>query len=324
MDRLAPIFIISNRRSGSTLLRLMLTSHSNIVIPPEGDFLVLLGWEFDRRSFDDRTLVKFTDRLFEMENIADWEFEREPLLERLLSRKPRTYPAVIDQVYQEYDRIKNGGRSTRWGDKTTWYANYLRQIKGYFPDMLVIHLVRDPRAVAASYQNTPHLPSDPVDAGLDWTWHESRIKQSQRYFASDRWLQVRYEDLAARPVQALTGVCEFIGEPFQEGMLAFWEKNREEQLEPERHMGWKQMTLEKVSTSQIDSWKSQLTQTEKQKINRLTHRTRLRYGYHEAESRPSWLSELYWTMRRSAVILSRLVLLNAREMKARAAAVFGK
>ena len=34
-----PVFVIGNPRSGTTLLRLMLTGHPGIAIPPEGGFL---------------------------------------------------------------------------------------------------------------------------------------------------------------------------------------------------------------------------------------------------------------------------------------------
>jgi hypothetical protein len=39
MDR---FFIIGNPRSGTTLLRLMLNKHSEIIVPPEAGFLVWL------------------------------------------------------------------------------------------------------------------------------------------------------------------------------------------------------------------------------------------------------------------------------------------
>ena len=35
-----PIFVVGNPRSGTTLLRLVLTSHSKINIPPESNFII--------------------------------------------------------------------------------------------------------------------------------------------------------------------------------------------------------------------------------------------------------------------------------------------
>ena len=34
-----PFFIVGSERSGTTLLRLMLTAHPGLAVPPEGDFL---------------------------------------------------------------------------------------------------------------------------------------------------------------------------------------------------------------------------------------------------------------------------------------------
>jgi Sulfotransferase family len=51
--RKPPVFIIGNPRSGTTLLRLMLTCHPHLVIPPEGGFAVWLHDEYHAWSRED-------------------------------------------------------------------------------------------------------------------------------------------------------------------------------------------------------------------------------------------------------------------------------
>ena len=70
-----PIFIIGNPRSGTTLLRLMLTSHPEVCIPPEAGFALWL-----LRDFSDWTpadgLDGFLTALMETRKFRHWGLTR--------------------------------------------------------------------------------------------------------------------------------------------------------------------------------------------------------------------------------------------------------
>ena len=68
----------------------------------------------------------------------------------------------------------------------------LMQRSGAF-DMRVIHLVRDGRAV--SWSSMKHLSLPPEDAARSWLADNQGSEHARRYFPSDRWMTLRYEDL---------------------------------------------------------------------------------------------------------------------------------
>ena len=259
----APIFIIGNRRSGTTMLRLMVTSHPNLAIPPEGGFLIRLGWKYDRiQQFTEVQVDRFIEDLFQSPNIQDWEIQKSALRERFLAKIPCSYPELIAEIYLSYIDQKFQGEKNRWGDKTTWYLNYLPQIHTYYPEAQYIHIIRDGRAVAASFKRVSHLPDGIESITAEWLWSLNLIKSFGEQIGDGKYTEIRYEDLVRNPENELNNLCEFLREPYNDVMLNYWIKNRENELEPRRHLKWKSLTLEKVSTDRISKWKTELYKDE--------------------------------------------------------------
>lgn len=279
-----PIFILGNRRSGTTMLRLMLTCHPNIAIPPEGGFVVWLGWKYGHlRTLSQRDICSFVEDLFKLDTTQDWELDRDSLLQRLTQLPLTTFPVLVDGIYQEYIRRKFPHK-TRWGDKTTWYLNYLSFLDQYFPQAQFIHIIRDGRAVAASFKRVPHLPNDVGQVAMEWAWGVKVIAQFGQQVGHERYLEVHYEALVARPEDELRRICEFLHEPYSTEMMNFAHKNREQKLEPERHLGWKALTLEDVTTRQVSKWKNELTNPELARFWAVAGETMAHLGYESCEA----------------------------------------
>jgi len=283
----------------------MMTSHPNIVIPPEGDFLVRLGWKYDAKGISSGNLDAFIDDLFGMENIQDWEIQKESLEARLRKSSPLRYAEAAEEIYKEYNSVKFAGSKNRWGDKTTWYSNYIPQILDYYPDMMIVHLVRDARAVAASYKRVDHLSDDPIKSALDWLWINHVIERAKNRMESRAYYRIRYEDLVRDPEKELISLCEFLDEPFDDVMLDYWLLNRNNNLEPKRHLGWKGKTLEQVTTTQIDEWKSILSREEINAINELAGKALARYHYELPDMKMDPSREVYWNFRLSGYLFFR-------------------
>jgi len=274
-----PIFILGNRRSGTTMLRLMLTSHPNIAVPPEGGFLVRLGWKYGNKEFcSSESILKLIDDLFKVDNTEDWQLDRDALTVHLEKLIPCNFSTIISAIYQEYIRQKFPGK-VRWGDKTTWYLDYLPMINLYYPDAQFIHLIRDGRDVAASFKAVPHLPSNVEQSAMEWAWCTRTIAQFGRTLAPNRFTEVRYEALVQKPEEELNRICQFVHEPYSIEMLDFAKKNRENTLEPIRHLGWKGLTLEDVTTSQIGKWQEELSTDESQSFLAIAGRMMRNLGY---------------------------------------------
>ncbi|WP_440087695.1 sulfotransferase family protein [Streptosporangium sp. LJ11] len=194
VDRLlvAPIFILSPVRSGSTLLRALLNAHSMLHAPHELHVR--------------RLRVEFGTSLAEkaMEALGHERADLEHLLwDRVLHR----------------ELVKSG--KTFVVDKTPANAFAHRRIAACWPDARFVFLLRHPASVASSWYEAGAGKRTPEEAALDALRY---MKAVQRARGALSGCTVRYEDLTADPAAEARRLCDFLGIPWEPEMLAYGEQ----------------------------------------------------------------------------------------------------
>lgn len=250
----APFFIVGSGRSGSTLLRLMLCSHTRLAIPPETWYLIPLLERFDtQRSLTAAEVESAAEIITQHYRWPDQKLDAQDF-RRGLSRL--TAPQLRDVVEVIYRRHMEAEGKARWGDKTPIYIEIVPQLARMFPESRFIHLVRDGRDVAKSHQaagwNGPWLH----DNTREWT----RALECYRRLAGsqlrERILQVRYEELVLDPEAVLRRICRFIGEEFEPGMLS-WEGEVDQQV-PERERRIHAKLKRRSGPDDVARWKREM------------------------------------------------------------------
>lgn len=214
----APLFVLGVRRSGTTLLRLILDRSLGIAIPDESHFVPQLAHR--HRTPVDRD--GFLDDVRRLRTLARWRITAEEVAPLL--REGMTTGEAIGAVFAAY-AVKHG--KPRWGDKTPAYMRYLRLLERVFPDAVYVHLIRDGRDCALSFLQMPdEAPTrtwaHPQDAGgfaCQWVTEIRDARELGARVGPPRYLEVRYEDLVTEPVRVVESVCEFAGIAFEASML---------------------------------------------------------------------------------------------------------
>jgi hypothetical protein len=189
-DRLleAPVFVMCSVRSGSTLLRVLLDSHSRIHSPQElhlRDLRVRVKTDYARRALGEIGL--------------DDEQLRFLLWDRLLQR---------ELAAAHKDILVN---------KTPNDVFIADKIVRCWPDARFIYLFRHPGAIARSRQAT--RPQDTPERNLHWVLRYGNAIEQAR--ASYPGLTVRYEELTADPRGTTQQLCEFLGVRWEPAMLDY-------------------------------------------------------------------------------------------------------
>ena len=200
------------------MLRVMMSSHSGIYIPPESDFIprLFLGRHdvpMTRAQAErDIRIVLGYKRFFREWRAAPIEPER--FVEALPELTPS---AFLDALYSAYAE-QHG--ADRWGDKSPIYTNYIGLLSHLFPEAQIVHLIRDGRDAALSaldaYRDRFYV--DIYFAARTWRARVEAARRAGRALGPSRYIEVRYEALTADPETELRSLCAFLGEPFDPAM----------------------------------------------------------------------------------------------------------
>jgi hypothetical protein len=185
-------------RSGTTLLRLMLDAHPQISCPGETDFIFdhLPPGATSATQYDPAVLV--ADRIYRshMKKFPNVDLP-EPTPDRFL-----------DQIHSE-------------GDVAILITHRrLDRMLQVYPDIPILHLVRDPRDVARSSIGMGWAEN--VYYGVDhWIRTEGEWQQHAGHLSPEQVLRVHYETLIREPEQTLNRICGFAGIPYDPQMLNY-------------------------------------------------------------------------------------------------------
>jgi hypothetical protein len=206
----SPVFIVGCARSGTALLRNLLRSHSRLAFPSESAFLPTLYRGFgDPRS--DREARRLADRILRLRTVRTWGL----LLTPDSLAHCRSYAELTSKLYREVARREG---KARWGDKTPVYVLHIPTLLEIFPAAKVIHIYRDGRDVALSWIAAGFGPLNVLTAAEQWRHRVLTGRREGSRFPGS-YHEVRYEAILAEPEKTMRGVCEFIGEAFEEGVL---------------------------------------------------------------------------------------------------------
>jgi hypothetical protein len=214
-----PLLILGVRRSGTTLLRVMLDRHSQLAVPDESYFVPQLADRHLRHVDADG----FLDDLRRLNTLSEWEVPLDKVRERLYDGMPTG--AAIGTVYAVYAEERG---KPRWGDKTPMYMQNLRLLERLFPDARFVHLIRDGRDAALSFLAMPRgivtetwmHPRTPAEFACQWRTEVAAARRLGRRTGT-RYLEVRYEELVADVEQALRRICDFAGLEYEPGMVDY-------------------------------------------------------------------------------------------------------
>ena len=184
----APVFVIGSIRSGSTLLRAILGSHSQLHAPHELH-LSRVGVRLRSRNARNAMAAIGLD---------------EARLEQLL------WDRVLDR------QLRLSGKTTVV-NKTPSDAFIWRRIAATWPDARYVFLLRHPLSITRSRQAAN--PTDPMDRQIARTLTYMRAVEEARQALPG--LTVRYEDLTDDPEAVTRQLCEFLGVPWERGMLDY-------------------------------------------------------------------------------------------------------
>lgn len=272
-----PIFILGNPRSGTSLLRLMLDSHSAISIPPESHFFLWLEEKYG--NWKSQFLDDYLADLFASTKFETWNFRKEELRGFITASTYENYAQLTSLVYQFY-AINTKSNAIFWGDKNSLWVDKLNKINFHFPNAYYVYIIRDGRDVACSYKAlgkkkmehkyAPQLDNDVSKIAKTWSHHNTKLQDFLFENATDRFVKVRYEDLLREPKQTLDSILDLLDLELEKTQLNYFNRPKET-IEPEVFFNWKEKLLTPLDVTNIGKYTMELSEDEIDVFNTLAY-----------------------------------------------------
>lgn len=232
---LPPIFIGGTGRSGTTITARLLASHTAYYKTPTevrfisgaGGLCDLAAGRTSLAAFEEAIRGRWFHRgptkglhlVLESERIE----AALPILRERLEADP--WAAGRDFARRLLDPLALAAGAEGWIEDTPANALAARRLLRMFPDLRLVHSVRDGRDVASSVVDFQWGPSD-LEAGLDW-WAD-RLERGFRgcdRLPPDRVLVVQLEDLVVRDRERqYARLLEFVGLDDESAMRRFFDE----------------------------------------------------------------------------------------------------
>ena len=206
-------------RSGTKLLRALLSQHSKISIPQyETEFLPFMVKKL--HHFGDLSQIenfhkfyryitklpyfRFVSETGQIIREIDWynsceNFQANSIFESLI----------------KHDIQQDNGLPTIWGDKSPSYIQYLPLLKKLFPHARFVHIIRDVRDYCLSINKT--WGKNMYRAAQRWFNDIQTVRNDSCAFSKD-YMEIRYEDLLEQPETILSDICRFLDIEFEHSM----------------------------------------------------------------------------------------------------------
>jgi hypothetical protein len=240
-----PLFVIGAARSGTNLVRALLSAHPAIELQNEPELILSLT----RAGVGPDDVVPRDDRVRLLFDLSRTGLTREHIAalapdaieDFLTTGRDITFKDVYELL------LPRPGQEVVWGEKSLGNAYLMREIAALYPDAVFVHVLRDPRAATWSWVALQYLEDEgdelPIEQGaigavtysaLRWASWTDAIDASAAELPDTRLARVRFEELVEDPAAVLGRLCPQLGVEFDEQMLDPERRSRDPVLDERR------------------------------------------------------------------------------------------
>jgi hypothetical protein len=272
----APIVTVGCRRSGTTLLRSMMSGHPDLLVHPGEPRYILGLW----RKFGStiRNVPAALAYVAAQPNLPDGLSE-DGLESACGSSRQMSLRQLVHCCLQAWGKDELCRK--RIVLKHPALVFHLDLLPELFPDVHVVHVVRDPRAAVSSQLS--RWPKLSVWEAAEWWRNSVRAGRTWQRRGTTPYTEVQYEDLVLSPGEALGRLCRHLGISYHPGMLKL-------ELETKLYSPDAPPSLVQFSSpdpSRIMLWRERLSPLEIRMVEACCHKEMAWWGYEPVAPRVS-------------------------------------
>jgi hypothetical protein len=243
----SPIFVTGTWRCGSTLVSRMLNAHPDISLIYDG--VHILNFISEKEIYDN-SLMNIKEKKSKIDFIIKRRFNKKINID--FSNINYFYKSILSQL----NLVKN---KLIYGEKSNIQWRNIPKFFKIFPNGRVLHIIRDPRAVLASWKNFTYAKGykyiDSIFNSYDsMTYGKIYLKE----YANKKYSLIKYEDLVLNPKKTINSVMKKFKIKYSHKMINF---NNFENNNGKKWISNSSFNLKKkkqIYKNNIDQWKTKL------------------------------------------------------------------
>lgn len=287
-----PIFIVGYPRSGTTLLQMLLVSHTNILSFPETHYFSIIEKNilYDEKQYIvPSCLEKVFDKIYQKTELRFSDEEQKFIYKLSESRKmtsKKLFEYIVVHFLKRQQSDISEQRNFRWLEKTPTHANFLPRIKELYPEAQIIHIVRHPvPAIFSRKLKFPFNKDTPLDQ-LARSWN--RLQQNVQHFKNIRPGSIfitKYENLVADPEHELAAISSYLNLTFNGKQISNYTRKAAlknefvDSLTTSRE-SWKKEDLQKRLSNKNIDYDKKINRADAESIESIVRENMKKYGYH--------------------------------------------
>lgn len=215
-----PLFIVGMPRSGTKLLRGLLSKHPRIrILAAETDFLPFIeAWV--QRHGSPASPEAFQRFAATMQDANYFNFRRQPTPFRWQAWRTACnghfdVPGLFEG-FVRYETEAGHGSGLIWADKSPAYIRHIPLVLKHFPAARIVHIVRDVRDHCVSMRNTWNKDV----RRSAWRWGQDVLAAHRQCLkAPEHCLEVKFEQLLQDPELQMRRICSFLDLDFSPDLM---------------------------------------------------------------------------------------------------------
>ena len=211
----SPVFIVGMNGSGTTMLADCLSNHPELYIFPR-ETRVLPYFLSMAASFGDLSQLparrKLADEIGRIDHFKIVN-RHTPVV---LSDRELIDPGISGVINSIFMHFASAAGKLRWGEKTPMHIQHMTLLKKYFPQAKFLHIFRDGRDVAQSFNR--RWKKNPYRTIYRWKEVVKRGRSQGKKLGVDRYMEVSYEKFTEDPERQLREICDFLNLSFHNSL----------------------------------------------------------------------------------------------------------
>lgn len=255
VNNINPIFITGTYRTGSVFISRVLNNHPKLDITYDSInyFRFVLKKNISCQDYES-IVNEVSSRMTLRYNI---NINVDKILNNIASsKKILSHKLIYESIYNDFFEYS----SNRWGEKSLMEWTNIVTFLSMYPEGRVIHMIRDPRDVMASYKfMTTETGKKYRDSIFCCMSSMNRAIQYKRDLSPTNYKVVLFEDLMMDRETVVRDICFFLNEDFYDEMLDLSNliDKVHGELSSKTHTSFPE-----ISDNFIDRWKNKLSDDE--------------------------------------------------------------